>query len=113
MYWLEAGSDCHFALAFCFSMIFSGLPSPAEASSIPKKHITRASRRRETGIHLSASCCSDDIAHDIDGAAEQRHRGFERAKRSARGDCHVTEARARGARIKRLSLEHVRAGIAD
>jgi hypothetical protein len=47
----------HPALAFCVSMIFSDLPSPAEASN-ESTNGYQASRRRETGSHFSGSCFS-------------------------------------------------------
>ncbi len=45
----------HSALAYFLSMIFSDLPSPAEASNA-EQTIIIASRRRETGIYFWGSC---------------------------------------------------------
>src|SRR5580700_12274722 len=47
---MTLSSNRHPALACCWSMIFSDLPSPAEAPG-QMTNRARASRRRETGTH--------------------------------------------------------------
>src|SRR5579863_3391680 len=107
------------------------LPVSARSSRRKSTSVWRASTRPRTSspltrmpmsksrsvivdpVTLLALLIVDDVAHDVDGAAQHRHRGFERAERGMRRQRDIVHARQRIVGLQRLGVKHIEPGMAD